>query len=111
MTCSRPYPTTQKTSAGCNCCICFITCASKGCPANKCNTLGLLEYMRVPRPAARIMIERDIKKPSKIAKKSLFYRRLWGYAQWFIEQVRVIKKTQSGKYFLKAATLADRFAN
>src|SRR5579871_6856200 len=54
-TCCAWYPTTTKTrSAGANSRAVSTTCSTNALPPARCSTLAFRDFMRVPRPAARI---------------------------------------------------------
>src|SRR5882762_3930498 len=55
-TSSPPWPWTTQMTFGESCFAVSKTCASSARPARRCSTLGVLECMRLPGPAARITI-------------------------------------------------------
>ena len=69
-TCSLPCPITTLMLLGLSVSATLITCSSMDLPAIWCNTLGILEYIRVPLPAAKIIIFNDIIFPCLI--KNIF---------------------------------------
>src|SRR5712692_1588922 len=55
-TSSPPWPWTTQMTFGESCFAVSRTCASSARPARRCSTLGVLECMRLPGPAARMTI-------------------------------------------------------
>ena len=59
-TCSLPWPMTTQMFWGFREAAVSITRSTMGRPPMRCSTLGILEYMRVPLPAARMTILRGV---------------------------------------------------
>src|SRR5438552_14255084 len=96
-TSSPPWPWTTQMTFGESCFAVSKTCASIARPARRCNTLGVLECMRLPGPAARMTI---FTKSGRISRRSdvSLSRKLGEPDQELIERARGLADLPDGPH-------------